>query len=148
MVAMEKRIVALDIGDRRIGIAVSDPFNSYAMPSETYCRTRDFRADVAAVARIAAGKDAGLIVCGLPVHADGTPSAQTEKAAAFIEALREETQVPVVTEDERFTSLEAHETLHQEGYRARKHKKNVDSVAASYILETYLQRCKKEKDKE
>jgi putative Holliday junction resolvase len=135
---MEKRILALDIGDRRIGVAVTDPFNSYAMPVETYYRTGDFWRDVAAMARYAAERDVGEIVCGLPVNADGSDSIQTEKTLRFIYALQEEAPMPVYCEDERFTSIQAHEVLHEEGLRAKKHKKNVDSIAASYILESYL----------
>ena len=144
---MDKRIIALDIGDRRIGIAISDPFNSYAMPVDTYWRTRNFLADVRAMAEIAVSRDVGTIVCGLPVHADGTESVQTEKTAKFIAALGEITNIPIVTEDERFTSIQAHQTLHEEGFKAKKHKKNVDSVAASYILEGYLARKNREERK-
>lgn len=145
---MEKRIVALDIGDRRIGLAVSDPFNEYAMPVETYYRTKDVHADVKYMVRFAEEKCAGEIVCGLPVNYDGTPSVQTEKTQFFIDLLKAETPLPVVTEDERFTSLQAHETLHEEGFSAKKHKKNVDSIAASYILESYLSRKKRNKTEE
>ena len=137
--------MALDIGDRRIGIAISDPFNSYAMPVDTYWRTRDFLSDVKAMAEVARSRNVGVIVCGLPVHADGTESVQTEKTNKFIAALQEQTQIPVVTEDERFTSIQAHQTLHEEGFKAKKHKKNVDSVAASYILDGYLAKRNKNK---
>ena len=132
--------MALDIGDRRIGIAISDPFNSYAMPVDTYWRTRDFLSDVKAMAEVARSRDVGVIVCGLPVLADGTESVQTEKTNKFIAALQEQTQIPVVTEDERFTSIQAHESLHEQGFRAKKHKKSVDAVAAAYILDGYLAR--------
>ena len=137
--------MALDIGDRRIGIAISDPFNSYAMPVDTYWRTRDFLSDVKAMAEVARSRDVGVIVCGLPVHADGTESVQTEKTNKFIAALKEQTQISVVTEDERFASIQAHQTLHEEGVKAKKHKKNVDSVAASYILDGYLAKRNKNK---
>lgn len=135
---MEKRILALDIGDRRIGIAISDPFNSYAMPVETYWRTGNFAQDVAAMSEFALSRDVGEIVCGLPVNADGSDSVQTEKTLKFIYALQEVTPMPVYCEDERFTSIQAHHVLHEEGLKAKKHKKNVDSIAASYILDSYL----------
>lgn len=130
----------MDIGDRRIGIAVSDPFNTYAMPVETYWRTKDREADVRAVLEIALSRDPGIIVCGLPVNADGTESVQTEKTRTFIAALQTLTNVPIVTEDERFTSIQAHESLHEQGFNAKKHKKSVDAVAAAYILDGYLAR--------
>ena len=72
-----KRVIAFDIGDKRIGVAVSDPFNEYAMPCETYFRTGKFAADVAAIANIAKERGVGVIVCGMPGNYDGTESEQT-----------------------------------------------------------------------
>ncbi len=143
---MEPRIIAFDIGDRRIGIAITDPFNSYAMPLETYFRTGDLRADAAALAAAAEREGAGRIVCGLPLNADGTESVQTEKTRRFLSALREATALPVVTEDERYTTREARQDLVAMGVNARrdKRRKAVDSLAAAYILEGYLSKTKKE----
>ncbi len=141
---MEQQIVAFDIGDRRIGVAVSDPFGSYAMPSDTYFRTGDFAADVKAVAQIAAAYAAGAVVCGLPLNADGTESIQTKRTQRFIEALEKELSVPVVPVDERYTTLEARRDLVFSGVSSKKDKKNkrVDSIAAAYILERYLKEGK------
>ena len=146
---MEKQIAAFDIGDKRIGVAFSDPFGEYAVPSDTYFRTGSFLADVKAVARIAQERQAGLIVCGLPVNADGTDSVQTEKTRRFVSALQRETEIPVVYEDERYTTREARLDLLQTGVSSKKdkRKKAVDSLAAAYILENYLARMKKEKNK-
>ena len=91
---MEQLIVAFDIGDKRIGVAWSDPFLQYAIPSETYFRTGNFLEDVKAVARIASERGAGKIVCGLPLNADGTESVQTEKTRRFVSALEKETALP------------------------------------------------------
>ena len=88
---VKKRAIAFDIGDKRIGVAISDPFNEYAMPCETYFRTRNFEADVAAIAKIAQERGVGVIVCGMPVNFDGTESVQTVKTQAFIEALKTKT---------------------------------------------------------
>ena len=141
---MVGQIAAFDIGDKRIGVAFSDPFGEYAMPSDTYFRTGDFRADVKAVAKIAQERAAILIVCGLPLNADGTESIQTEKTRRFISALQAETQIPVVIEDERYTTLQARHDLLQMGVSTKKdkQKKNVDSLAAAYILEGYLSKNK------
>lgn len=133
-----KQTVAFDIGNKRVGVAVSDPFGEYAIPVETYWRTRNFLDDVKAVAKIAEDRGAGLIVCGLPVNADGSPSVQTEITQKFISALKEVTRIPVVTEDERYTTLAAREILKEEGVRGAKKKNTVDSIAASYILDGYL----------
>ncbi len=145
---MGKRAIAFDIGDRRIGVAVSDPFNEYAMPCETYFRTRSFFTDVEAVAKIAKDKGVGVIVCGLPVNSDGTESEQTEKTRSFIEALMQKTDLPVVTEDERYTTAAARETQMMGGVKRENRKKTIDSIAASYILEGYLQRMKSRAFKE
>ncbi len=130
---MEKRIIAFDIGDKRIGIAASDPFNTFALPGETYFRTKSAETDAEALAKIVREKDAGLIVCGLPVNFDGT------------ELLKQKTDVPVVFEDERFTTMEAERVLIAGGVRRENRKQSIDSIAASYILEGYLNKINKER---
>ena len=137
-----ERYVAFDIGDKRIGVAVSDPFNTYALPSETYFR-KGFVADVAAVAEIAKSKCATTIVCGLPVNFDGSEALQTQKTQRFIDALKAQTQIPVVCFDEMFTTKMAHETLIFEGMRREKRKNYVDALAAANILDGYLNSIKK-----
>lgn len=143
-----KRAIAFDIGDKRIGVAISDPFNEYAMPCETYFRTKSFTADVEAIARIAKERGVGVIVCGMPVNYDGSESVQTVKTRDFVEALRQKTELPIELEDERFTTMQARETQMMGGVKRENRKKTVDSIAASYILESYLSRQKiKEKEK-
>lgn len=132
-----ERYVAFDIGDKRIGVAISDPFNTYALPSETYFR-KGFNEDVAAVAAIAKQKGATVIVCGLPVNFDGSDAVQTAKTQRFIDALKAATAIPVVCEDERFTTKMAHEVLISEGMRREKRKNYVDALAAANILDGYL----------
>ena len=137
-----KRAIAFDIGNKRIGVAISDPFNEYAMPCETYFRTRSFQTDVQAIAKIAKDKGVGVIVCGLPVNTDGTESEQTEKTRRFINALQGETDLPIVLEDERFTTAEAREAQMMSGVKQSRRKQTVDSIAASFILESYLKKQK------
>ena len=137
-----KRAIAFDIGNKRIGVAVSDPFNEYAMPCETYVRTRNFAADVAAVEKIAKDRGVGVIVCGMPVNYDGTESIQTVKTREFVDALRAATDLPIELEDERFTTMQARETQIMGGVKRDERKKTIDSIAASYILESYLAREK------
>ena len=132
-----ERYVAFDIGDKRIGVAISDPFNTYALPSETYFR-KGFKEDVEAIAKIAKNKGATKIICGLPVNFDGSQALQTEKTAKFIEALKEATATEVICEDERVTTKMAHETLISEGMRREKRKNYVDALAAANILDGYL----------
>ncbi len=138
-----KKAIAFDIGDKRIGVAVSDPFNEYAIPCETYFRTRNFPVDVAAIAKIATERGAGVIVCGMPVNFDGSESVQTVKTQEFVDALRAQTDLPIELEDERFTTMLARETQIAGGVKRGDRKKTIDSIAASYILESYLERRKK-----
>ena len=139
-----ERYVAFDIGDKRIGVAVSDPFNTYALPSQTYWR-KGFKQDVEALLKIAAEKGATTIVCGLPVNFDGSNALQTQKTARFIEALKAASVIPVVCEDERFTTMMAHDVLISEGYSREKRKNYVDALAAANILDGYLNRINKNK---
>ncbi len=136
-----ERFVAFDIGDKRIGVAISDPFNTYALPSETYFR-KGFKEDVQAIAKIAKDKGATKIICGLPVNFDGTRAVQTEKTERFISALKEATSIEIICEDERFTTQMAHETLINEGMRREKRKNYVDALAAANILDNYLSKLK------
>ena len=147
-IIMEKRVIAFDIGDKRIGVAISDPFNEYAMPCETYFRTKSFLTDVKAIAQIARDRGVGVIVCGMPVNFDGSESVQTVKTQDFIDALKRETTLPVELEDERFTTMQARETQMIGGVKRADRKKTVDSIAASYILESYLHRIKNQKKNE
>ncbi len=138
-----KKAIAFDIGNKRIGVAISDPFNEYAIPCETYFRTRNFTADVHAIVKIATDRGASVIVCGMPVNFDGSESIQTVKTREFVEALRLATTLPIELEDERFTTMQARETQIMGGVKRENRKKTIDSIAASYILEGYLSRMKK-----
>ncbi len=137
---MEQQIAAFDVGDKRVGVAFSDPFGEYAVPADTYFRVGDLKKDAAALAELAKARNARIIVCGLPLNADGTESVQTHKTRRFVEALQEATSIPVVFEDERYTTREARRDLVAMGVSVQKdkRKKNVDSLAAAYILEGYL----------
>lgn len=140
-----KQIIAFDIGDKRIGVAVSDPFGEYAIPVETYWRTKNFMRDVEQIVKLAEDRFVSTIVCGLPVNFDGSESVQTVKTKRFIDAMREKTRIPIEEEDERFTTIQAREILIQEGVRREKRKNSVDSIAASYILDAYLARIRDKK---
>lgn len=132
-----ERFLCLDIGDKRIGVAVSDPFNTYALPVMTIYR-KNLKTDLGVVTGLVKEKCATAIVCGLPVNFDGTPSIQTKKAEFFIERLREATGKPVYTVDERCTTVEAEETLIEQGKTRQERKALVDSLAATSILEGFL----------
>lgn len=137
--------MAFDIGDKRIGVAVSDPFNTYALPSQTYFR-KGLGEDVKALSAIAREKGATVIVCGLPVNFDGSEALQTVRTRKFIEALSAVTDLKIVCEDERFTTMMAHETLISEGMSRQKRKNCVDALAAANILDGYLAKINKKGD--
>ncbi len=136
--------MCLDIGDKRIGVAVSDPFNTYALPVETYHR-RNLKTDLQAVARYYKEKCATALVCGLPVNFDGTPSIQTQKAQFFIDKLIETLGTTVYTVDERCTTCEAEEVLIEQGKSIKERKQLVDSLAATSILDGFLNEYNKKK---
>ena len=132
-----ERFLCLDIGDKRIGIAVSDPFNSYALPVETYHR-KNLKTDLAKILGYLKDKGATALVCGLPVNFDGTPSIQTQKALYFIDRIKEQATVEVFTVDERCSTCEAEEVLIEQGMSRQERKSYVDSLAASTILQGFL----------
>lgn len=143
MQTFTKKIIAFDIGDKRIGVAASDPFGSMALPQETYHR-KNFNSDVAALASLAVARGAEIIVCGLPLNVDGTHSEQTQKTLSFIEELKKHVNIPIELQDERFSTKEAHRVLIAESMRREKRKSYVDSVAASFILDDYMRKKQNE----
>lgn len=136
------RIIAFDIGDKRIGVAISDPFNEMALPVETYWR-KSLTKDVDYLVTLAKSRYAETIVCGLPLNFDGKECEQTEKTRFFIEELQKKTDINVVTQDERFSTKEAKRILIEADMRREKRKDVIDKVAASYILEDYLRKLKR-----
>lgn len=129
--------MCLDIGDKRIGVAVSDPFNSYALPVETYHR-KNLKTDLEKIKGYVNERSATALVCGLPVNFDGTPSIQTKKAEFFIEKLKELLGVEIFTVDERCSTCEAEETLISQGKSREERKQCVDALAAATILQGFL----------
>ncbi len=131
------RIIAFDIGDKRIGVACTDPLGMMALPLETYFR-KNTAEDVKYLARLAESKCAEVIVCGMPFNFDGSESVQTVKTRKFIDLLAQETNIPIELQDERFTTMEARRDLLSADMRRDKRKQVIDKVAASYILEGYM----------
>ena len=132
-----ERFLCLDIGDKRIGLAVSDPFNSYALPVQTYHR-KNLKTDLEKIKGYVLEKGATALVCGLPVNFDGTPSIQTKKAEFFIEKLKEILSVEIYRVDERCSTCEAEETLIEQGKSREERKQCVDALAAATILQGFL----------
>ena len=130
------RIMAIDYGDARIGLAVSDPTGTICGDAWTMEEWNMERA-AARIAEEAAARGAETLVLGLPKNMDGTEGPRAEKSRVF-KALLETSPLPVILWDERRSSIEAHSILHANGRKEKKHRKTVDAVAASLILEGYL----------
>ena len=129
--------MCLDVGDRRIGLAVSDQGEMLATPAGVIERTR-LQRDLALVLEHLQEKQVGAIVVGLPLTLEGKIGPQAKKVKAFVKALRRETQLPIKTMDERFSSVEAEGLLRQAGRKPSRHKGEVDAAAAAVILQEYL----------
>ncbi len=131
------RIMAIDYGDVRIGLAVSDLTGLICGEAWTMQEWNMERASVR-IAEEAKLRDVGTLVLGLPKNMDGTEGPRAEKSRAFKELLEKDSGLPVVLWDERRSSVEAHAILHANGKKEKKHRQTVDAVAASLILEGYL----------
>ena len=131
------RVMAIDYGDARTGIAVSDALGMIA--GETFVIPQwDPSALAKTIAEEAARRDVGTLVLGLPKNMDGTEGPRAEKARALAELLKAEGAPPVVMWDERRTTVAAHNILRANGKKEKKHRQTVDAVAAALILEGYL----------
>ena len=131
------RIMAIDYGDARTGIAVSDALGMIA--GETFVITQwDPAALSQTITAEAKARDVGTLVLGLPKNMDGTEGPRAEKARALAELLRADGAPEVVLWDERRTTVDAHRILRENGKKEKKHKATVDAVAAALILEGYL----------
>lgn len=131
------RTLALDVGDRRIGIAITDRLGMTVQSRPTRSR-RGLEADVGYVRGLVEVEDVGRLVVGLPLHMDGQESPQSIKIKAFAACLRHEVTIPVILWDERLTSFAAEQELEEQGMGWQRRRKHVDEVAAILILEDFL----------
>jgi putative holliday junction resolvase len=131
------RIMAIDYGDARIGLAVSDPMGILTGDAWTMEEWNIERA-AARIAEEAERRSVSRFVLGLPKNMDGTEGPRAEKSREFKALLETQSGLEVVLWDERRSSIEAHAILHESGKKEKVHRKTVDAVAASLILEGYL----------
>ncbi len=129
------RALGLDVGERRIGVAVSDEMGWIASPVTTLDIDKGGRE---ALLRIIQRYDPAVIVVGLPVTMRGTHGRQAEETKRFVESLRSEVRSPIVYWDERLTSLAAERLLTAAGMRRERRRRVVDAVAAALMLQSYL----------
>ena len=132
-----KRIMGVDFGDARTGIAVSDLLCSL-VGTTTVIHSRNTEKTIGQIAAMVKDSDVGEIVVGLPKNMDGTEGVRAELCREFAQKLEEATGIPIHMWDERRTTVEAHNILSQHNYHGKKRKETVDAVAASLILEGYL----------
>lgn len=141
------KILAVDYGDARTGLAISDNSEFLASPVGTI---KEWNAGRLAkkIAAEAKKQQAGEIIVGLPINMNGTKGPRAEKCEEFAELLRSLTELPVKMWDERSTTVTAHQILNETNVRGKNRKAIVDTVAASVILENYLDYRRKNKHKE
>jgi len=133
------RILGLDVGDKRIGIALSDPLGITAGGLETIERV-NIEQDVSRIAQIVHRHHAAQIIIGLPLNMDGSSGSQAEKVKSFGRKLARVTGLPLIYEDERLTTISAIRTLTLQGVRTGENKHLVDRQAAAIILQKFLDR--------
>ena len=137
-----KRIMGIDYGDARTGVAISDLLCSL-VGSTAVVPSRNREKAIADIVRMAKENEVGEIVVGLPRNMDGTEGVRAELCREFAQVLGQAAQLPVTMWDERLTTVEAHNILSQHNYHGQKRKNTVDAVAASLILEGYLNSLKR-----
>lgn len=131
------RILAIDLGEQRIGLALSDPTGQIAGGIRTIRRgLRD--EEMAALGTIIADEDVERILVGMPLSMSGQPGVQAELTRRWVEVLRSHTDLPVEVLDERLTSVQARRSLDSMGVKRKRHRQHVDAVAATLLLQGYL----------
>ena len=138
---MMYKIMALDYGDARTGVAISDLMCSI-VGSTCVIPSRNTEKAIADIVKLAKDNSVGQIVVGLPKNMDGSEGVRAELCREFAGKIGEATGLPVTMWDERRTTVEAHNILSQHNYHGKKRKNTVDAVAASLILEGYLNSIK------
>ena len=131
------RVMALDVGDKTIGVAISDAMLLTAQSRPTI-RRKQLKSDIETLHRLAVENEVHQVVVGNPLHMDGRPSPQSQKVAQFAEELEKVLNLPIIFWDERLTSFEAEQHLEQMGLNWRQRREQVDKIAAMIILQNYL----------
>lgn len=132
------RALGLDLGQKRVGVAVSDSAGALAMPIEVLDRLGDRRREHRAIADLVVEWEAEIVVVGLPYNMDGSTGSQARKYASEAKALGDTLDVPVVLYDERLTTVTAERNLMEQNMNAQERRRVVDKVAASVMLQSWL----------
>lgn len=136
------RILAVDHGEKRIGLALSDPTATFASPL-TVIKHVSRLMDAAQVANLAAENEVGLIVIGQSFDEEGEPNLAGRRAAKFADALREQTHIPVELFDESFSTQDARQAVIELGFSRKRRAGHHDSLAAVMILRSYIEANRK-----
>ncbi|MBM4403344.1 MAG: Holliday junction resolvase RuvX [Candidatus Cloacimonetes bacterium] len=136
---MTQRIAALDYGEKRIGVALSDPLQIIAKPFAVWDNT-GFEDTVAKLQELIRDYQLGEVIVGIPLSVDGEITAKTAETMRFLHALKKAVSIPVTGWDERYSTAEAHELLKDMGMSWMEARQKVDAMAASVILKSYLDR--------
>ena len=139
------RLLGIDYGRVRFGLALSDEEEILASPLPVYTRNRSEREDIAFLAGLVRERGVKRIVIGLPINMDGSQGEMADEVLRFASSIERKTGIPVVTLDERLTSVEAERALIEGGISRKKRKELRDSLAAVLILQTYLDKLSKER---
>jgi putative holliday junction resolvase len=131
------RVMALDLGDKTIGVAVSDALLLTAQARSTI-RRKNLQQDIEVLRRLVEENEVHQIVLGQPLHMDGKESRQSQKVRLFAGQLEKQLNIPIVFWDERLTSFAAEQHLEEMGLNWRKRREHVDKIAAMIILQNYL----------
>ena len=140
------RVMALDVGEKKIGVAISDALLLTAQPRPTLHR-KSLKSDILILGRLAEENEVHEIVVGNPLHMSGKESLQSEKVAKFANELRSALNLPIVFWDERLTSFAAEQHLEEMGLNWRQRREHIDKIAAMIILQSYLDSRSRPSDK-
>jgi putative Holliday junction resolvase len=135
---VSSRVLAIDLGTRRIGLALSDPTGTLASPLQVLERAASVGDDHAAIAALVREHDVGLVLVGLPRSLSGTEGAAAGSARSEIGVLGDVLDVPIEPVDERFTTVAAHRLLGAAGKRSKQRRETVDAAAAAVLLQGWL----------
>ncbi|MDD3972098.1 MAG: Holliday junction resolvase RuvX [Clostridia bacterium] len=137
-------IIGIDYGEKRIGVAKSDPLGLLAHGITTIEWDRDIEKPINQIQQIVIQHNVEKIVLGLPLNMDDTEGEKAIKVRDFADVLKKRINIPVEFYDERLSTVEAHDIIHMQGKKTGKNKKRIDMVAACVILQSYLDNMKRE----
>lgn len=131
--------MGLDVGDKTVGVAISDPLFITAQPYETIKRTKA-KFDIDRIEEIIKEKDISIVVVGLPKNMNNTIGPQSMKVMSFVDLIKKRIDIEIVYEDERLTTVQSKSVLIDMNVRRENRKTHIDKIAASFILQSYLDR--------